>query len=120
MARHTSDFSTVGSSTRITGRISGEGGLRVEGNVRGDVSLSGPLELAEGATIEGNVEAETIEIAGSLLGDVTSTGPVAIHAGAVVRGEMKAAQVTIEPGSRIAIRLDADFELDLGQPQRRK
>jgi hypothetical protein len=33
---------------------------------------------------------------------------------------MRAAQVSIEPGSRIAIRMDADFELDLGQPQRRK
>ncbi|HEY6557740.1 MAG TPA: polymer-forming cytoskeletal protein [Polyangiaceae bacterium] len=120
MARHTSDFSTLGTSTRVTGRISGEGGLRVEGNVRGDVALSGPLELAEGASIEGNVEAEAVDVAGSLLGDVTSTGQVLVHAGAVVRGEMRAAQVTIEPGSRIAIRLDADFELDLGQPQRRR
>ena len=120
MARHTSDFSTLGSTTRITGRISGEGGLRVEGNVRGDVSLNGPLELAEGATIEGNVEAEALDIAGSLLGDITSAGPVAVHAGATVRGEMRASQVVIEPGSRIAIRMDADFELDLGQPQRRK
>jgi cytoskeletal protein CcmA (bactofilin family) len=78
------------------------------------------LELAEGATIEGNVQAEAVEIAGSLLGDVTSAGPVTVHAGAVVRGEMRSSQVTIEPGSRIAIRLDADFEMDLGQPQRRK
>jgi cytoskeletal protein CcmA (bactofilin family) len=92
----------------------------VEGNIKGDVSVSGPLELVEGATIEGNVEAETLEITGSLLGDVTSTGAVAIHSGAVVRGEMRAAQLTVEPGSRIAIRLEADFELDLGQPLRRK
>jgi cytoskeletal protein CcmA (bactofilin family) len=120
MARHTPDFSVLGSSTRINGRVSGQGGLRVEGNIKGDVSVSGPLELVEGATIEGNVEAEALEITGSLLGDVTSTGAVAIHSGAVVRGEMRAAQLTVEPGSRIAIRLEADFELDLGQPLRRK
>lgn len=120
MARHSADFSVLGSSTRITGRISGEGGLRVEGNVKGDVSVTGPLELMDGASIEGNVQAETLEITGSLLGDVTAPGAVFIHSGAVVRGEMRAGQVTIEPGSRIAIRLDADFELDLGQPARRK
>jgi len=120
MARHSHDYSVLGSSTRVTGRVSGDGALRVEGTVKGDVTVKGPLELTDGAAIEGNVEAEALEIAGSLLGDVVTSGAVTIHAGAVVRGEMRAAHVMIEPGSRVALRLDADFELDLGQPTRRK
>jgi cytoskeletal protein CcmA (bactofilin family) len=120
MARHSSDFSVLGSSTRVTGRINGEGALRVDGSVRGDVSLAGRLELSEGATIEGNVEAEAVEITGTLLGDVSTSGALAIRAGAVVQGELRAAELSIEPGSRVTIRLAADFDLDFGQPQRRK
>ena len=50
MARGTSDISVIGSSTKVTGRVSGEGGLRVEGAVKGDVAVTGPLEVAEGST----------------------------------------------------------------------
>jgi cytoskeletal protein CcmA (bactofilin family) len=120
MARHSPELSVLGNSTRITGRVSGDGGLRVEGTVKGDVSITGALDLAEGASIDGNVEAESVEVTGSLLGDVSASGSVLVRSSAVVRGDLRAAQVSVEPGARIAIRLDADFELDLGQSPRRK
>jgi len=80
MARHGSEISVLGPQTRVIGRISGEGALRIEGTVRGDVAVNGPAEVAEGASIEGNVSAESLEIGGTLLGDVSSQGPVAIPA----------------------------------------
>jgi cytoskeletal protein CcmA (bactofilin family) len=114
MARATSDLSVIGSSTRVTGRVSGDGGLRVEGAVKGDVAVNGPLEVAEGATIDGNVRAESLDLAGSLMGDVAAQGPVIVRSGAAARGELKGSQVAIEPGSRVSVRLECEFELDLG------
>ncbi len=114
MARANSDLSVIGSSTKVTGRVSGEGGLRVEGAVKGDVAVNGPLEVAEGATIDGNVRAESLDLAGSLMGDVSAQGPVVVRSGAAVRGELKGSQVAIEPGSRVSVRLECEFELDLG------
>lgn len=120
MARHSTDISILGPSTRVTGRVSGEGALRVEGNVRGDVQVSGSAEIAEGGSVEGNVSADTLDIAGSLLGDAVVSGPVFIRGGAVVRGELRGSEISIEPGSRVSVRLDTDFELDFAPVAKRR
>jgi len=114
MARPSSDTSVLGPSTRVTGRVTGEGGLRVEGSVRGDIQISGDAEIAPGASVEGNVTADSLDIGGTLVGDVVSRGPVSIRGGAVVRGELRGSEISIEPGSRVAARLTTDFDLDLG------
>jgi len=119
MARLQAEGSVIGSSTRIVGRVSGDGALRVEGNIRGDVQVGGEAEIAEGAAIEGNVAAEALEISGSLLGDAVARGPIAVRSGAVVRGELRGSEVSIEPGSRISVRLETEFDLDFGPAKRR-
>jgi cytoskeletal protein CcmA (bactofilin family) len=120
MARHTLDVSILGPRTRVTGRISGEGGLRIEGTVRGDVTVAGEAEIAEGGGVEGNVVAEALDVSGSLLGDASVRGPIAVRAGALVRGDLRGSEVSIEPGSRVSVRLETEFELDFGGPQRRR
>ncbi|HEV8247076.1 MAG TPA: polymer-forming cytoskeletal protein [Polyangiaceae bacterium] len=119
MARHDPEMSVIGPTTRVTGRVGGEGGLRVEGSVRGDIAVSGEAEIAEGASVEGNFSAEALEVAGSLIGDASTRGPIAVRSGALVRGELRASEVSIEPGSRVSVRLDTQVELDLGGARRR-
>ncbi len=114
MARPSSDVSVLGPSTRVTGRVSGDGALRVEGSVHGDIQVSGDTEIAAGASVEGNVSAASLDIGGTLLGDVASRGPVAIRSGAVVRGDLRGSEISIEPGSRVSVRVAAEFDLDLG------
>jgi cytoskeletal protein CcmA (bactofilin family) len=87
--------------------------------VRGDVQVSGDAEIGSGASVEGNVSAASLDISGNLIGDVSARGPVTIRSGAVVRGELSGSEVSIEPGSRVAVRLMTDFELELGAERRR-
>jgi cytoskeletal protein CcmA (bactofilin family) len=94
--------------------------LRVEGSVRGDVEITGDAEIAEGGNVEGNVSAASLDITGTLVGDVVSRGPVAIRGGAVVRGDLRGSEISIEPGSRVSVRLATDFELDLGSAPKRR
>ena len=114
MSRHSTDASILGPATRVTGRVSGSGGLRIEGQVRGDIDVSGDAEISDGGNVEGNVTASSLEVAGTLVGDVDVRGAVLIRSGANVRGELRGAEISIEPGSRVSVRLDTDFELDLG------
>jgi cytoskeletal protein CcmA (bactofilin family) len=118
MARHPTESSVLGPTTRIVGRVSGQGALRVEGAIRGDVQVNGEAEIAEGASVEGNVQAEALEIGGSLLGDAVARGPIAVLSGAVVRGELRGSEISIEPGSRVSVRLETEFELDFGGAKR--
>jgi cytoskeletal protein CcmA (bactofilin family) len=120
MPRHPQEISVVGASTRVTGRISGTGALRIEGAVEGDVNLHGDAEVAEGGSVEGNLSGETLAIGGSLLGDARASGAIAVGSAAKVRGELHGSEVSIEPGARVSVRLDTEFELDFGPAQRRR
>lgn len=112
MARHTPDTSVIGARSQLTGRVAGTGGLRVEGTLSGDVSVSGPVEVTSGGSVEGDVTGASLEVAGRLSGDASCQGPIWVRAGAEVRGDLKGSSVAIEPGSRVDVRLDTDFSLD--------
>ena len=120
MPPHPHELSVVGSGTRITGRISGHGALRIEGAVKGDVNVTGDTELGETGSVEGNLSGQSLDIAGSLLGDARASGAIAVRSSAKVRGELRGAEISIEAGARVSVRLETEFELDFGTAQKRR
>ena len=101
----------IGRATKVHGRIGGEGDLVIEGQVEGDISLSGAVTIAEGAEVTSEIEAQTVTIAGTLDGNVSAQGPVRIAAGSRVRGDMRGSTVGIDEGAQFAGRLECEFEL---------
>jgi cytoskeletal protein CcmA (bactofilin family) len=120
MTRQHLELTVLGPATRVTGRINGDGALRIEGAVKGDVNVRGDTEIAEGGSLEGNLQGTALDIGGSLLGDAQAEGAIAVRSGARVRGELRAAEVSIEAGARISVRLETEFELDFGTAPRRR
>lgn len=112
MARHTSDSSVIGARSQLTGRVSGTGGLRIEGSLSGDVAVSGPVEIASGGAVEGDVSGASLEVAGRLRGDAKCAGAIHVRAGADVHGGLEGSSVAIEPGSRVDVQLDTDVNLE--------
>lgn len=108
----TSESSSVlGRGARVRGRVSGEGDLRVEGQIEGDVTLSGELSIDETGSITGDIDAAAVTIAGALQGNVTSRGAVTIRVGARVEGNMGGAEVSLEEGASFVGRIEAEFDL---------
>ena len=103
--------SVLGRGTRVRGRIQGDGDLRVEGTVEGDIAISGELLIDEGAEIQGNVDAAVVTISGAITGDVASRGGIVVRASAKVSGNMGSPEVTLEEGADFSGRIEADFEL---------
>jgi cytoskeletal protein CcmA (bactofilin family) len=101
----------LGASVRIRGRVHGDGALRVEGTIDGDVKVSGSVELAEGGVISGDVVASSVTVEGTLSGDVHADGAITIRSGARVSGDLRGAEVSLDEGAAFVGRIEADFEL---------
>ncbi|HYI25594.1 MAG TPA: polymer-forming cytoskeletal protein [Thermomicrobiales bacterium] len=73
--------------------------LRVEGEVKGTISCKGTLFVAQGATVNANVEAESITIAGDLNGEVTCRSRLQILPSGRVKGKITTATLVINEGA---------------------
>jgi cytoskeletal protein CcmA (bactofilin family) len=111
---------TIGSGTRVRGKISGDGNLVVEGHVEGEIAVRGDVTIAAGGSVTSDVDANDVRVAGTLDGDVNASGDVHIISGARVRGDLKGAQIAIDDGAQFAGRLDCDFELPAGLESSRR
>jgi len=101
--------SLIGAGTTIEGNINFTGGLRIDGNVKGNVKASGnkagTLVVSELAKVEGEIDVSHVVINGTVAGPVRAseyvellpkarvTGNVSyksieIHVGAIVMGQM--------------------------------
>lgn len=108
------ELNVLGQGLKVRGRLTGDGDLRIEGEIEGDVKLSGDLELSSKGLIAGNVSAKSVTIEGALTGDVDAETAVAIRAGARVSGNMSGTEISLEEGATFSGRIEADFELPDG------
>lgn len=111
--KRASEQSTLGAGSTVNGNISGEGDLDVQGRIAGNVNVQGAVSIASGGVIDGDVNAASVSIAGVLTGDADCGGEIAVLRSAQVRGVLKGSRVSIEPGAKVSVRLDTEFDLDV-------
>jgi cytoskeletal protein CcmA (bactofilin family) len=109
------DSQTVlAAGTRVTGRVSGNGELLLEGSIEGEIALSGNLTIDEGAQATGDVKAADVTVRGVLEGNIDALGVVQIGRAARVTGDISGSGVAIEDGAQFFGKLDFDFDLPAG------
>lgn len=115
--------SLIGISTNIEGNVHFQGGLRIDGHVKGNVVADGEepsmLVISEHAKVEGEVRVSHLVVNGEIIGSVYSTAllelqpraritgdvfykAVEMHGGALVSGKMTHDQ-TGEPVLKLAL-----------------
>jgi cytoskeletal protein CcmA (bactofilin family) len=90
-------LSSVGSGLVIDGNVTGSGDLHLDGTVKGDVRVN-HLTVGESGSIEGKVEAETIEVRGRIVGSIQGK-QVKLQATAYVEGDITHEQLAIDVGA---------------------
>jgi len=89
--------SLIASGTTISGGVSGDCQLQVDGVIKGDVAVT-YLTVGEGGCIEGESKAESVEVRGRVVGAITAK-QVKLLPGCNVEGDIAHEQLIIEAGA---------------------
>lgn len=91
----------IGSSVKIEGNFVCQGGIIIEGEVKGMVSTAGFLEIGEGATVVADISAKEGKVAGEIRGNIKVEGYLELTASAKIIGDIEVGSLQISRGAII-------------------
>ena len=101
--------SLIGVGTRIEGSVSFKGGLRVDGEICGNVSGSpeqaSTLVLSEKARIDGEIRVSHLVVNGTINGPVFATEFLELQANSRIKGDVHYSTLEMQLGSVVEGRL---------------
>lgn len=101
--------SLIGAGTRIDGNVIFSGGLRVDGEVHGNISCEngqdGTLVISEKASVEGAISVAHVVINGTVVGPVSAAESLELLSAARVTGDVAYHQIEMQQGAVIQGRL---------------
>lgn len=89
----------IGKDTIIKGNISGNGTLRVDGQVEGDINTTGNVMVGEKGTITAQCKAMNATIAGTVYGNMDITEKLELLPSGQIYGDIKVGVLIIGEGA---------------------
>lgn len=89
----------IGSGTSITGDITSNGDVRIDGNLKGNISITGKLVIGPSGTLEGNVQCQNADISGEVKGKLNVTELLSLKATARLLGDIVTGKISVEPNA---------------------
>ncbi len=85
--------------TNIKGEIILNGDLRIDGEIQGTIVTKGKLVIGNSAKIEGDIQANNVEIAGLIKGKIIAKNLLTMKSSAEIQGDIIVSKLAIEPGA---------------------
>ena len=89
----------IGNGTTITGDIKSNGDIRIDGTLKGNLSISGKLVVGPSGNIEGNVSCQNADVSGEIHGKITVSELLSLKASAKVLSDIVTGKIAIEIGA---------------------
>lgn len=97
---NTSNYITIiGKNTTFNGNLECAGSVRVDGNLNGDVKILGNLLICDEASIIGNIEALSVNIAGTVHGNIHTKEFLKLQSKARLEGDIKVKSFIVDQGA---------------------
>ncbi|WP_304222965.1 polymer-forming cytoskeletal protein [Gracilinema caldarium] len=91
----------IGAGTRIDGDVVSPGFTRIDGALKGDLTVQGRVVIGENARLRSNVSGTAVTVGGVVLGDILAHDRVIVLSSAVVLGTIITCRIQIDEGSII-------------------
>lgn len=96
--RHVKTTSFLGENTELNGRLTVEGGLRIDGKLKGAIHSGSVVTLGENAHVEADIHARAVISSGRIEGDILSAEHVQVSLPGSVRGAIQTRELVLEKG----------------------
>jgi cytoskeletal protein CcmA (bactofilin family) len=93
--------SVLASGLTIEGKIEGDGNVRVAGRFKGQVNVKGVVTIEPGASIDGELHADTVLVSGEVRGQIQAGSRVELKDSGSLIGDLKAGSLTVAAGSKM-------------------
>jgi len=98
--------------SRVSGQLSFQGAVRIDGIVDGEIRCDGSLTIGEGAEVRAKVSGQAVIIRGKVEGNVTAKERVELLAPARLIGDVNAPRLIITEG----VVFDGDCSMGVAKP----
>lgn len=89
----------IGSSVKLEGNFSCQGGIVVEGEVKGNLKTSSLLDVGVKAVVTADIEAAEARVAGEIKGNLRVNGFLEIASSAKIYGDIEASSISVGQGA---------------------
>ncbi len=104
MAKSSSNDSSVinliGPGTEITGDISCNGDVRIDGTLNGNLITKGKVVIGETGFAKGEVTCKNADISGKMEGKITISELLSLKPTSSIKGDLITNRLAIEPGAK--------------------
>jgi cytoskeletal protein CcmA (bactofilin family) len=98
----------IGSSIVVDGEISGEEAITILGTVKGKVAVALGVVVEAGATVEADIEGQTVTVSGKVTGNVTAREKLELRPESKMVGNAKAPRIVVADGASFKGNVDMD------------
>ena len=89
----------IGKSTQITGNITAQGSIRIDGTFSGIVFSESDVVVGETGNIKANIFGANVTVAGKIEGNIVAKGTLEVLASSVITGNVRCEKLTVETGA---------------------
>lgn len=90
----------IGQGTKLTGDLSSNGDIRIDGAIEGQIKVTQRLVIGNTGKVLGNIESEFATVAGHIKGNVVVKQVLELKPSAKIDGDIIAGKVIIEAGAQ--------------------
>ncbi len=98
----------IGSSIVVDGEISGEETITILGTVKGKIAVAQGVVVEAGATVEADIEGQTVTVSGKVTGNVTAREKLELRPESKMVGNAKAPRIVVADGATFKGNVDMD------------
>ena len=88
----------LGQGSRVEGKLTFEGSVRIDGQVEGEISAQDTVIIGEGAEVTAQINASAVVVHGRVNGDITARKRVELKAPATLLGNISTPSLIIHEG----------------------